>query len=113
MPVDIGKTIRDALSQLRGERDRLDRQIAALQSALAEMDGKAGDAAMPHASRAAVNAVPAASRRGRRKRAVMSAAARKAVSERMKAYWAKRRVNGKKPSASDRKKAGSSGKKGA
>jgi hypothetical protein len=42
-------------------------------------------------------AKPAAAKRGRRRRSRMSAAARKAVSQRMKKYWAERRkAKGKK-----------------
>ncbi len=79
MPVNVIGTLRAALRQLEAEKGRLDRQIAALQTALG--------GATPRGRAAA-----AAPRRRRR----LSAAARRALSERMKAYWAKRRARGKK-----------------
>jgi hypothetical protein len=70
MAVDVIRTLRAALSRLESERARLDRQIAALRTALGTTsDGRAAG--------------------GRRRR--MSAAARRAVSLRMKAYWSARR----------------------
>jgi len=69
------------LTSLAGDRDRVDRQIAAIQAALAAMNGRRLGGA---------NAVGI--RRGRRR---MSAAARKAIGRRMKAYWAKRRAQAK------------------
>jgi len=77
MPVDIESTLQKALGELRSQRERLNRQIIALETAL---DGTAGSAKPP---------VPAAVPRPRRRR--MSAAAGRAVGQRMKAYWAKRR----------------------
>lgn len=76
MPVDVSRTIRQALSQLQSERDRLDRQIRTLQGALDGVGGRGG-------------AGGGGGRRGRRR---MSAEARRAVSQRMKAYWAARRA---------------------
>jgi hypothetical protein len=76
MPVDVTRTIRQALSQLESERDRLDNQIRTLRAAL---DGSGGG------GRSATGGV----RRGRRR---MNAEARRAVSQRMKAYWAARRT---------------------
>ena len=75
MPVDVTRTLRQALSQLMSERDRLDNQISRLRAAL---DGTGGGA----------RAVGG----GRRRRRRMSAEARRAVSQRMKAYWAARRA---------------------
>jgi hypothetical protein len=65
-----------ALKALHADRARIERQIDAVTSALSALGG------------AASRAVKSAGRRGRRK---MSAAQKKAVSVRMKAYWAKRR----------------------
>lgn len=70
MPVDVTQTLRTALSRLESEKARLDRQITALRTALTGTTD----------SRAAG---------GRRRR--MSATARRAVSRRMKAYWAAQR----------------------
>lgn len=71
-------TLRRALTQLQDERHRIDRQLTAVQAALTAVAG-------PIARRQARgNPSP------RRRR--MSAAARKAISKRMKAYWAKRRT---------------------
>lgn len=84
MAVDVAKTLRKALAALEAQRGKISRQVAAIQEALA-----AGGPRRP-------------GRRGRtgtrRKRArkTMSPAARKAASRRMKAYWAKRRVEAAK-----------------
>lgn len=71
MPLDVTRTLQHALSQLQAERDRIDRQLRTIRAALGG-DGRG-----------------AAARRHRRP---MSAAARRAVSQRMKAYWASRRA---------------------
>jgi hypothetical protein len=76
MPVDVSRTLRQALSQLEAERSRIERQIRTLRAAL---DGAGG------AGRGAGGG-------GGRRRRRMSAEARKAVSQRMKAYWAARRA---------------------
>lgn len=72
---DVSGTLRKALLELESEKNRIEGQIAAIQSVL----GGGG------------------ARRGRRPggtgRKPMSAAARRAVSHRMKAYWAKRRAS--------------------
>jgi hypothetical protein len=60
------------LAQLTEERSRIDRKIAALRTALGSLDGRFSR--------------PAGGRRR------MSAAARREVSQRMRAYWAKRRA---------------------
>lgn len=89
MPVDVSKTLRQALSKLTVEKQRIDRQIDAIEMALRATDGRvAGRARGP---------APNGRRRGARAtpRRRMSAAARKAVSARMKAYWAKRKGSGK------------------
>jgi hypothetical protein len=73
--------INDVVQLLISERDKLDRAIAALQSGSV----KRGRAAGRQAGATASGAVKL------RKRGGMSAEARQAQSERMKAYWAKRR----------------------
>src|SRR5215468_8992485 len=78
MPVDINSTLKNALQQLNVERARIDRQIAALARALQETE---------HLGPAMGRIRP-----GPVRRKGMSVAARKAVSARMKAYWAQRRA---------------------
>ena len=80
--VDVSKTLQVALQQLRAERVKLDRQIAALERAV---DGTEST----RARRA--GAVRKAVAKAGRTRRPMSAAARKAISRRMKQYWAARR----------------------
>ena len=79
MPVDVTRTLQQALQSLESERDRLDRQIRTIRVALGGGDGRSGGG----------------SRGGRRP---MSASARKAVSQRMKGYWAARRAKKAKAS---------------
>ena len=76
MPVDVTQTLRRALSELQSQRERIDRQISAIR-------------AIVGGSRDGRSAMPAAAPTRRRRR--MSAAQRRAVSQRMKAYWAARR----------------------
>ena len=76
MPIDISKTLRKSLADLRSERTRLDRQIAAIETALGALGGR---------GRGRGPGMP-------RRRRPMNAAARKALSQRMRAYWAKRRA---------------------
>jgi hypothetical protein len=83
MPDDIMKTLRTALSQLQADRARLDRQISAIHTALG--GGTDGRVQQP------------------RRRRRMSPAARRAVSQRMKAYWAQRRAAKAKAGAKGRK----------
>jgi hypothetical protein len=64
------------------ERDRLNLAIAALQRGVRRRGRP------PGSGKSAAAAVPAPKKRGRKK---MSAAARKAVSERMRKYWAGRK----------------------
>lgn len=71
MPVDVTRTLQRALNQLQAERDRIDRQLRTIRAALGS-DGRGAGV--------------------RRHRRPMSAAARRAVSQRMKAYWAARRA---------------------
>src|SRR5690349_7279099 len=72
MLTDLSKTLQAALRQLEVGKQHIERQIAAVRSAL---DGAGGtvSTALPQRRR-------------------MSAAERRAVSRRMKAYWAKRRA---------------------
>jgi hypothetical protein len=87
MPVDVGKTLRSALTSLKADRRRLDRQMEAIEAALKAI-GEGGRGTTRDGRR-----------RGGRQglRRGMSAAARKAVSMRMKAYWAERRDGAVKP----------------
>jgi len=78
MPTDVARTLREALSRLNAEKRQIDRKIVALQGALRAVNG------MPTAGRRAGVSPKRAHRR-------MSPAARRALSKRMKAYWAKRR----------------------
>ena len=76
MAIDVRSSLNRALKSLHADRTRIEKQISAVTSALSALGGAAGRAAK------------SAGRRGRRK---MNAAQKKAVSVRMKAYWAKRR----------------------
>jgi hypothetical protein len=88
MPVDVTQTLRRALSELESEKQRIDRQISAIRAVVGgSADGR--------------SAMPAAGSMRRRRR--MNAAQRRAVSQRMKAYWASRRAA--KPAAKSRSKA--------
>jgi hypothetical protein len=87
MPVDVTKPLKAALARLTAEKRRIERQTAAIQEALKSLNG---NIVVPRSSR--VKAVPRGVKRGRRR---MSAAERKAVGRRMKAYWAKRRIKEK------------------
>jgi hypothetical protein len=89
MPVDVSGTLRQALSKLEAEKARIERQIDGLRQVL-----RGGGASLVDNS----GSVARASRKRGRKR--MSPAERKAVSTRMKAFWAKRRrALGKKSGA--------------
>lgn len=80
MAINLAKTLRKALVELQAEQRKISEQIAAIQKVLAA-DSRGRER-----------------RRGRGKKPTkparkrMSAAARKAVSRRMKAYWAKRKA---------------------
>ena len=80
---DIVTTLRTALNQPRGERTRIDRQMTAIEGALTTFGGRGG--------RRAPGAAKKASKTATRPRRTISAAQKKAVSQRMKAYWAQRR----------------------
>jgi len=90
MPVDVSKTLKKALSELTNENQRIDRQIGAIEAALRATDGRAAGRVRGPASNGRRRGAPRATRRRR-----MSAAARKAVSARMKAYWSKPKSAGK------------------
>ena len=78
MANDITATLRKALGRLSSQKAQLDRQIAAIETALGAL-GRSPQRA--------------GARRGGRR---MSPAAKRAVSRRMKAYWAKRRAEANK-----------------
>ena len=79
MPVDVSETLRHALAKLEAEKGRIERQIMGVRQALG-------------AGRVGLDGSAAATTTGtKRRRKRMSAAERKAVSARMKAFWAKRR----------------------
>ena len=78
MAMDIGKTLRRSLAELRSERMRLDQQISAIETALGALVGRGGRGRT-------ASGMP-------RQRRPMNPAARKALSQRMRAYWAKRRA---------------------
>ncbi len=72
--------LRKALATLEREKRRIEQQITVVQAALEGLEGKRKSA-------------PAASApRPKAKKRRLSAAARRAVSQRMKAFWAKRRA---------------------
>jgi hypothetical protein len=77
MPINVTATLHRAMQSLRSERNRIDGQIRAVQTAL-------GISTNSHTGSNGHR--PTSSRRRR-----MSPAARRALSKRMKAYWAARR----------------------
>ena len=80
MIASVTSALRNALRQLEKERERIDRQISAIRSVLDE----SGPARTPASLAKPSRSTP--------KRREMSAAARRAVSQRMKAYWEKRKA---------------------
>ena len=80
MPIDIRLPLRQALKQLQSERSRIDHQISALTDALSKI------------GRGAPGRAATVGKRAKRVRPKMSAAQKRAVSKRMKAYWAKKRA---------------------
>ena len=86
MPVDIGQTLRQAITRLQQEKQRIDRQITALETAMNSLNagGRRPSVGREQPARART--------RGRRR---MSPAERKAIGRRMKAYWANRRSKAK------------------
>jgi hypothetical protein len=81
MAVNVTATMRQALQALEHERKRIEQQIDAVRQVLALSDG--------HGAKPAPKAAVAPATR---KRPAMSAKARQATRERMKAYWAKRKA---------------------
>jgi Skp family chaperone for outer membrane proteins len=79
MAPNVIAPLRKALRQLEAEKQRIDGKITAVQTAL-------------EALRDSARRAPASSTRGKARRRGMSATARRAVSLRMKAYWAKRKA---------------------
>jgi hypothetical protein len=77
--LDVTKPLRKALVALQAENERIERQITAIQRALSVLSGKPEPERVGRATR---QAFP---------RRAMSAKARKALSQRMTAYWAQRR----------------------
>lgn len=75
MSINLSVTLRKAVRGLESEREKIDRQIAAIRSVL-------GAGLQGHRPGLAAGRI----------RKPMSAAARRAVSLRMKAYWAKQRA---------------------
>jgi hypothetical protein len=86
MDTNIRKPLQTALSRLTSEKAQIDKRISAIQAVLELEDGRQDGVAAP--------AQPQRKRQQPRRagRKPMSAAARKAVGRRMKAYWAKRRT---------------------
>jgi hypothetical protein len=80
VPIDVTATLNQALTQLEREKAHIDRQIAAIRTAMNGSDG-----ATRRSTKPITDVAP-------RKRRGMSPAARRAVGKRMKAYWAKRRA---------------------
>jgi len=91
MARDVTTTLRRALAELQSDRQRIERQIDAIRTIL----GASGRRERGRRARRSAGT----GRRGRRR---MSAAARKAVSQRMKAYWAKRRASSGKGRAASK-----------
>jgi hypothetical protein len=83
MAIDVTKTLRQALAALEAEKARISRQIESIQQVIAS-----GRLAPRQAKRRI--GTP-----DKKKRPPLSATARKAVSQRMKAYWAKRKAQAK------------------
>ncbi len=77
MPTTVDRILQNALAQLKAERDKLDRRIGAIESALS--DGKVDRPVSAQPKRP----------QGRRR---VSEATRRAIARKLKAYWAKRRA---------------------
>jgi hypothetical protein len=79
MHPNLTAPLRRALHQLEAEKQRIDHQIATVRATLKVL----GDMG---------RGIPASSTRAKARQRRMSAAARRVISQRMKAYWAKRRA---------------------
>jgi len=86
--------MQDVIAVLREQRDRLMADVERIDTAISALSGSSGSSGSSRPSRRSASTKPAGG--AGRKRRKMSAAAKKAVSERMKNYWAER----KKQSAS-------------
>ena len=78
------KEITEAIKVKQAQVKKLTGDIIALQRAASALAGKKSNTAK-------TTRQPRTKRKAKRKQPTMSAAARKAVSERMKGYWAKRK----------------------
>jgi len=87
MPVDIDQTLQQAITRLQQEKQRIDRQITALETAMNSLNAGGIRSDVRRGQ-------PAKGRKRGRSR--MSPAERKAIGRRMKAYWAKRKKGGTK-----------------
>lgn len=83
--------MKDVIAVLKEQRSELVHNIERIDAAISALGGKAGRSA--------------AADRGARKRRAMSADAKRAVSERMKNYWAERRKQAAAKEAKDTKAA--------
>lgn len=83
MAVNVTETLRKALLQLEKEKARIDRQITAVRTALDGLNDWKALAVSGPRSRPAL------------RRRQMSAAARRKIGLRMKAYWNKKRATAK------------------
>ena len=92
MSVNVMPTLRKAVRELEAEKARIDRQLTAIRGLLGSLDNAK--------SRAAGVTRQIRTRQRRR----MSAAARRAVSHRMKTYWAKRKAAAAKRHGAARRK---------
>jgi len=90
MRINLTSSLTKALGQLEVEKQRIDGQIAAVQAALRTL-GDEGQQRRP-------------TTRAKGKRHRMTNAERKAVSRRMRAYWAKRRATSAKSNVKERRK---------
>jgi len=79
MRPNVRVALRKAVRQLEVEKYRIEREITAVQAALQAL----GDTG---------RGTPASPTRAKPRRRRMSAAARRVISQRMKAYWAKRKA---------------------
>ena len=95
MPVDIDQTLQQAITRLQQEKQRIDRQITALETAMNSLNAGGIRSDVRRGQ-------PAKGRKRGRSR--MSPAERKAIGRRMKAYWAKRKAAAAKQKAAPRRK---------
>ena len=88
MAVNVRASLRRALAQLQTQRTRIDREISALEWALAAMQGASERTPAKKPS----EKKKASEKKSPRARRKMSAKARKAASTRMKAFWADKKA---------------------